>query len=170
MRPTPKDRIMMEVELNALWATCQRLHTACAIVDNYGSIVVSGRNGTPKDMHHCIDLPPLEGRCPRCVHAEKNAINQAARTGIAIRGNDLYTLYRPCIACANDIVAVQFGAVFWRHEYDSDGQTDYVKKMFEEARIFWNIISYTDVQQTFSTQLESFAQSIGLPRIPLASS
>lgn len=151
-RPTKIQRIMIEIELKSQWATCQRLRVGSAIVDNY-VIVVPAYNGTPKNQPNCIELTDTKERCQFCVHSERNAINHAARLGVSTQSKELYTLYRPCLNCSNDIVQAGISAVYYRHNYDSDGMFNYVGKMFSNNNIFFKQLLYTEAEQRFTDTL-----------------
>src|SRR5690349_10209994 len=126
MRPNADARIFMELELKAQWSTCQRGRTAAAIVDSNKVIRVPAYNGTPRNQVECRELATPDERCQFCVHAERNAINHAAIAGMATDFMNIYTLKRPCLACSNDIIQAGIVGVFYREEYDTDGQKDYV--------------------------------------------
>src|SRR6478752_7887771 len=126
-RPSKNARIMIELDLVSEWVTCQRGRVASALVNIDGVILVPARNGTPFGQKTCKELgAPLDERCLYCIHSEKNVINHAARQGVATNGQNLFTLKRPCIGCANAIVQAGIVAVYYRWEYDSDQHKDYV--------------------------------------------
>ncbi len=90
-------------------ATCNRGRSGCVIVKDK-RILVTGYVGSPSGLPHCDDAGHLfeeksmNGRsskhCIRTVHAEQNAICQAAKNGISIEGTTLYTRMTPCRTCA----------------------------------------------------------------------
>ncbi len=90
-------------------ATCDRKHVGAVIVRNR-TILSTGYNGSPRGLPHCDDagheMKDMGGResCIRTVHAEANAIAQAARTGMAIEGAELYTTASPCYDCLKLII------------------------------------------------------------------
>jgi dCMP deaminase len=83
-------------------ATCDRLHVGCVIVDNDRSILATGYNGSVVGRDHCDDAGHdlVNGHCVRTVHAEQNAIAQAARRGTALSGAIAYVTAYPCWPCA----------------------------------------------------------------------
>lgn len=102
-------------------ATCDRKHVGAVIVRDK-SILATGYNGSIRGLPHCDDEGHLmeDGHCVRTVHAEANAIVQAAKNGMRIDGATIYVTASPCWGCfrliANSgIVRVVFGE-FYRDE------------------------------------------------------
>lgn len=81
-------------------STCDRKHVGSVIVRDR-SILATGYNGSIRGLGHCDDEGHLmeEGHCVRTVHAEANAIVQAARHGMRIDGADIYVTASPCWGC-----------------------------------------------------------------------
>lgn len=81
-------------------ATCDRAHVGAIIVLNK-TIVSTGYNGAVRSMPHCNDVGHLmqDGHCVRSVHAEANAIVQAAKNGANIDGATIYTTHSTCWNC-----------------------------------------------------------------------
>ena len=121
------DEYFMRIaEQVATRATCDRKHVGAVIVRDR-TILSTGYNGSIRGMPHCDDDGCVmeEGHCITTVHAEANAILQAAKNGVSVDGGELYTTASPCWNCfkliANaGLVAVYFGE-FYRepriHEY-----------------------------------------------------
>lgn len=87
--------------LVATRSTCDRMHVGCVIVrDNI--ILSTGYNGSLRGAKHCDDAghEMVDGHCVRTVHAEVNAICQAARLGIKLDGATAYVTHEPCHRCA----------------------------------------------------------------------
>lgn len=162
-RPSSDERIMIELELNSLWSTCQRGRVASALVDNYGVVRVPARNGTPMNQPPCkvLGADPNE-RCIYCVHSERNVINMAAATGVSTKHQNLYTLKRPCISCANDIVQAQIDTVFYRWDYDTDGMKDYVLDMFRTNAVGLCQLEMTSLEISFHKMIEDWGQMNGI--------
>jgi dCMP deaminase len=102
-------------------ATCDRKHVGAVIVRDR-TILSTGYNGSIRGLDHCEDVGCVieDGHCVSTVHAEANAILQAARNGVAIGGAELYTTASPCWPCfkliANaGIIRVYYGE-FYRDE------------------------------------------------------
>jgi dCMP deaminase len=72
-----------------------------AVVVRDRMILTTGYNGSIRGLPHCDDVGHLmdDGHCVRTVHAEANAIVQAARNGIRVDGADIYVTASPCFGC-----------------------------------------------------------------------
>jgi dCMP deaminase len=95
------DRYFMDVaKVVATRATCDRKFVGAVIVRDK-TILSTGYNGSIRGMPHCSEVGHLmEGNhCVRTVHAESNAVLQAAKNGVAIDGATLYVTASPCWTC-----------------------------------------------------------------------
>ena len=112
-------------------SNCSRRDVAALIVQDR-RIISTGYNGTPSGIKNCF-----EGGCPRCasntpsgerlgecicVHAEANAIIQAACYGVALRGATLYCTDSPCLLCATMIVTAGIKEVVFESSYRFSAQ------------------------------------------------
>jgi len=81
-------------------STCDRKHVGAVIVRDR-TILSTGYNGSIRGMPHCDDVGHMmeNGHCIATVHAEANAIIQAAKNGTAIAGADIYVTASPCWNC-----------------------------------------------------------------------
>jgi dCMP deaminase len=111
-------RIAREV---ATRSTCDRKFVGAVIVRDK-SILATGYNGSIRGLPHCSEEGHLmeDGHCVRTIHAEANAVIQAARNGVRIDGADIYVTASPCFSCfkmcANaGIKRISFGE-FYRDE------------------------------------------------------
>jgi len=102
-------------------STCDRKHVGAVIVRDK-MILATGYNGSMRGIEHCDDVGHLmqDGHCVRTVHAEANAIVQAARNGIRTGEASIYVTASPCFSCfkliANaGIARIVFGE-FYRDE------------------------------------------------------
>ena len=106
-------------------STCDRKHVGCVIVRDK-TILSTGYNGSIRGMPHCDDVGHLMegGHCVATVHAEANAIIQAAKNGARIEGSELYTTASPCWSCfkliANAGIRVIYYGEFYRDERSID--------------------------------------------------
>jgi len=112
-------------------ATCLRLHVGAIIVSPDGHILSTGYNGAPKGMEHCQTCLRMEKNIShgqnyeicRSVHAEQNAIIQAAVNGVSVKGATLYCTHKPCYICAKMIVNAEIAKVFVSNRLDiKDGE------------------------------------------------
>ena len=114
IRPTWDEYFMEVCHAIAKRATCDRGRSGCVIArDN--QLLVTGYVGAPRGLPHCDDVGHLlkqvqhedgnvSTHCVRTVHAEQNAICQAAKHGISIDGATLYCKMTPCRTCAMLII------------------------------------------------------------------
>lgn len=81
-------------------ATCDRKHVGAVLVRDK-TILSTGYNGSIRGMPHCDEVGHMmeDGHCVATVHAEANAIIQAAKNGVGIDGATLYTTASPCWPC-----------------------------------------------------------------------
>ena len=123
-------------------STCLRRKFGAIIVKN-DVIVSTGYNGAPRGRKNCNDLAfcyreklgiPRGERYELCrsVHAEQNAICQAAFHGAAVKGSTIYVTISPCLTCAKLIVNAGIEEVVYGGDYSF---LDTVKKMFKDAGV-----------------------------------
>ena len=138
-RPTWDDYFMDIAHVVATRATCPRRSVGAVIVFEK-RILTTGYNGAPKGLQHC---PPdgaekpwpegclINGHCARSVHAEQNAILQAALNGVSTRGATLYVTCQPCSACAKMIINAGIVRVVFAGDYPDP----FAMELFREAKI-----------------------------------
>jgi dCMP deaminase len=123
-------------------ATCDRGRSGCVIVRNR-QMLVTGYVGSPKGLQHCDEVGHLFKKvkhedgtvtqhCVRTVHAEQNAICQAAKLGIALEGSTLYCRMTPCRTCAMLIINCGIERVVCEKRYHSATESE---EMFKEVGI-----------------------------------
>ena len=85
-------------------STCDRKHVGAVIVRDK-TILSTGYNGSVRGLSHCDDDGHMieDGHCVRTIHAETNAIIQAAKNGTAIDGATIYVTASPCWPCFKTI-------------------------------------------------------------------
>jgi len=125
-RPGWDEYFMELAKVVAKRSTCLRQKVGAIIVKDK-RILATGYNGAPSGMAHCLDIGcereklkiPSGERQELCrgLHAEQNAIIQAARFGICIDGSILYTTHCPCITCAKMIINAGIKKVVYGKEY-----------------------------------------------------
>jgi dCMP deaminase len=119
-------------------STCGRRHVGAVLVKNR-QILATGYNGAPRGLAHCgekgclrdqLQIPSGERHelC-RGLHAEQNAIVQAAYHGVAIAGAELYCTNQPCVVCAKMIVNAGICRVYFAGGYPDELATE----VFREA-------------------------------------
>ena len=108
-------------------ASCDRGKSGCVITKD-NQIVTTGYVGSPPNTPHCdevghqfIQITHPDGRetqhCIRTVHAEQNAIAQAAKRGVSLKGTTLYCTMTPCLSCTHLIVSSGIKTVKAKRRY-----------------------------------------------------
>ncbi len=127
------DQYFMEVaRVVASRSTCDRADVGCVIVRER-RILTTGYNGAPAGLPHCDDVGHLmeNGHCIRTLHAEQNALIQAALHGVSTKGASLYVTHQPCFNCAKMIVNAGIVLVVHGSGYSSPQSLD----LFDQAGI-----------------------------------
>jgi len=107
-------------------STCCRRQVGALIMYDR-RILTTGYNGAPSGLRHCTDIGCLRvergiasgerHELCRGMHAEQNAIIQAASSGVSIRGGTLYTTHFPCVMCAKMIINAKIARVVFGGDY-----------------------------------------------------
>jgi dCMP deaminase len=118
-------------------STCKRRHVGAVIVKDR-RILSTGYNGAPSGFPHCDDTGCLREQLGipsgerqeicRGLHAEQNAIIQAALHGISVAGADIYTTHQPCITCAKMIINAGIRRVVSLAEYPDGLALDFLNQ------------------------------------------
>lgn len=140
-RPSYDEYFMEMAHVVAKRSTCLRRKVGAILVKDK-HILSTGYNGAPKGLKHCKELggckreqmgiPPGERHeiC-RGLHAEQNAIIQAAVFGISIKDSVLYCTNTPCVVCAKMLINAGIKEIVFSGEYPDD----LAKKMLGESNI-----------------------------------
>ncbi len=125
-RPSWDEYFMNLAHLAATRSTCVRRQVGAVIVKDR-MVLSTGYNDTPRGLRNCGD-----GGCSRCrsdapagtgleaclcLHAEQNAIVQAAYHGVALAGATIYCTHQPCLTCAKLIVNAGLVRIVYEHPY-----------------------------------------------------
>jgi dCMP deaminase len=131
---------MQITELVSCRSTCIRRRVGAVVVKGR-HILATGYNGAPSGIRHCIETGCLREQMGvpagqrheicRGLHAEQNAIIQAAAHGVSIDGADLYTTTMPCIICTKMILNAGIARVYYIEGYPDE----LTGAFFEEAGI-----------------------------------
>jgi len=110
-------------------ATCPRMHCGCVLVRNK-EVVATGYNGSIPGDEHCEDIGCLvvDNHCVRTVHAEINALVQAAKRGHAIDGATAYVTNMPCTTCSKALIAAGISRVVIFSDYHDTLATEFFAK------------------------------------------
>lgn len=132
-------------------ATCDRGRASCVFVKNK-QILVTGYVGSPIGFPHCDEVGhqmkkivhedgTITEHCMRTVHAEQNAICQAARRGVSLEGSTVYVNMTPCRTCAMLLINTGVKRVVAANKYHTGQESE---AMFKKTKIKLEFIS-TDV-------------------------
>ncbi len=110
-------------------ATCPRKHVGAVIVRDK-RILSTGYNGSLRGLPHCDEVGCLmeDGHCTATVHAEANAILQAAMNGDRTEGAEIYTTASPCWNCFKLIANGGLQAIYFGEFYREKRISDYAEK------------------------------------------
>ena len=138
-RPTWDEYFMNIAKQAATRSTCDRKSVGALIVKN-NQILATGYNGSLKGSKHCDEIGHLmEGsHCVITVHAEANAIVQAAYHGISINGSTLYTTASPCFNCFKLMVNSGIKRIIFGEFYRDEKIFEFAKEIGIELVDFSN--------------------------------
>jgi len=128
----------MEIaQLVARRSTCLRRQVGAVLVKDK-MILTTGYNGAPTGLEHCLDVGCLRERLNipsgerhelcRGLHAEQNAIIQAAYHGVSIRGSTLFCTNLPCSICIKMVINAGIETVVYLNGYADDLSLDLIAK------------------------------------------
>jgi dCMP deaminase len=118
-------------QLVAQRSTCLRRQVGAVIVRE-NRLLATGYNGAPNGVAHCFQLPggclresqkiPSGQRQELCrgLHAEQNAILQAAAFGVSLKGGELYCTHQPCVTCGKMIINAGIKRVVFLGDYPDE--------------------------------------------------
>jgi len=127
------DNYFMKVaEVVATRSTCDRKFVGAVIVKDK-MILSTGYNGSIRGLPHCDEVghEMENGHCVRTVHAEANALVQAARNGVQVDGSDIYVTASPCYNCFKLIANSGIQRIFYGELY----RDERIKQHAKEAGI-----------------------------------
>jgi dCMP deaminase len=145
-RPSWDEYFMQITQQVARRSTCLRRHVGAVIVKDK-RILATGYNGAPSGFAHCsetgcmrenLHIPSGERQeiC-RGLHAEQNAIIQAALHGVSVAGADIYGTHQPCITCAKMIINAGIKRVICFDSYPDELARSFLEQAGIEL-VMWN--------------------------------
>ena len=149
-------RFMEMAKLVSSWASCyQQNRKMGAVIVKEKRVLTTGYNGAPAGVKTCVE----RGECLRkklgipsgtrhemcyAIHAEQNAIIQAAKLGVSIEGATLYCTHQPCIICAKMIVNSGIERIVYEKGYPDDFSLEIIAESGVKIERFteddWNIL------------------------------
>lgn len=139
-RPSWDEYFMDIARRVATRSTCLRRAVGAILVHDK-RIIASGYNGGPSGLAHCLDIGCLREKLGipsgqqhelcRGIHAEQNAIIQAARYGVSIEGSVLYCTTQPCTQCTKMLINAGITEIVYAEGYPDD----LARELLEESGI-----------------------------------
>ena len=133
-------RFMEMTDTISGWASCyQKNRKMGAVIVRDKRILTTGYNGAPQGIKPCVERgeclrrklgSPSGTRAEVCyaVHAEQNALIQAARMGVSVYGATMYVTYSPCIICARLLINAGIVRVIYRYDYPDEFSREILKE------------------------------------------
>ena len=123
------DYFMKIAEQVASRSTCDRKHIGAVIVRDK-TILSTGYNGSLRGAPHCDEIghDMENGHCVRTVHAEANAIAQAAKNGVGLAEAHIYVTASPCLTCFKLVANSGIRKVFFKEFYRDERITEYARQ------------------------------------------
>lgn len=125
-RPDWDEYFLRLAELAATRSTCLRRQVGAVLVSGR-RVLATGYNGAPRGLPHCLEVGCLREKLQipsgqrheicRAIHAEQNAILQAAQYGVAVKAATLYCTNQPCAICAKLILNLDVSRLVLRDSY-----------------------------------------------------
>ena len=147
-RPSWDEYFMQITKLVATRSTCLRRQVGALLVKEK-NIMATGYNGVPTGITHCevtgclreqLNVPSGERHelC-RGLHAEQNAIIQAAKLGVNIEGGTMYVTHHPCFICAKMLINAGIKRIIYKEGYPDE----FSKEILKQAGI--EVLKYEEV-------------------------
>lgn len=117
---------------------CYKRRVGAVFVNDDYEILATGYNAPPRGFRHCDKKGDITGQvrdegtcgnpCERNIHAEVNAICQAAKRGTALRGSTLFCTYTPCLNCARMLINIEVKKIITlERDNNIDGQCAFIE-------------------------------------------
>lgn len=154
-RPSWDEYFMSLATIVGSRGTCDRGRAGCVIVKDK-RILTTGYVGAPVGLPHCDEAGhemhqathengEVHMHCVRTIHAEQNAVAQAAKMGVSIDGATIYCKMIPCYICAKILINAGIKRIVAQRDYHA---TKHSKKIFKEAKI--DIHVFTNEMETYT--------------------
>ncbi|TVQ56959.1 MAG: cytidine deaminase [Spirulina sp. DLM2.Bin59] len=141
LRPTWDEYFLMFAKLAATRSTCLSFPVGAIIVKDR-QILATGYNGPPSGSPHCTE----QGFCyegletcasnqamhSRAVHAEANAIAQAAKHGISTENAIIYVTLEPCLSCLKLIIAAGIKQVYYETQFPGNAKNPVIESFYDQ--------------------------------------
>ncbi len=142
MRPSVDEYFMEIASVVAKRSTCLRNQVGAVIVRDK-RILATGYNGAPRGLAHCLDIGCIREQndipsgerhelC-RAVHAEQNAILQAAIHGVSTENTTIYCTHQPCILCTKMMINAGIKRVVYANQYPDTEALEFLRQASVEV-------------------------------------
>jgi dCMP deaminase len=131
------------------------MHCGCVLVKNK-NVIATGYNGSIPGDDHCEDIGCLiiDNHCVRTVHAEMNALVQAAKRGHAVEGATVYVTNMPCTTCAKALITAGISRVVVFSDFHdtlavqffNKAQVSIDKLPIPSKEIIYDLLSYSSAR------------------------
>ena len=152
-RPSWEEYFMDIAQLVAKRSTCLRRRVGAVLVKDK-NILATGYNGVPSKISHCSDTGCLREKLQvpsgerhelcRGLHAEQNAIIQAAKHGVNIDGSTLYCTTAPCIICAKMLINAGINRIIYLEGYPDQLSSEMLKEAGTEYLSYSTLLEQKD--------------------------
>ncbi|MDD2688895.1 MAG: cytidine/deoxycytidylate deaminase family protein [Candidatus Omnitrophica bacterium] len=136
-RPSWDEYFLEMARLVSKRSTCLRRKVGAILVKNK-RILATGYNGAPSGLKHCIDIGCIRDKLKipsgerhelcRALHAEQNALIQAALYGVSVKAGTLYATNQPCIICAKMLINAGIKEIVINNGYPDKMAMDFLKE------------------------------------------
>ena len=145
-RPDWDSYFMEMAQVASKRSTCLRRSVGAVIVKDK-RILATGYNGTPKGMAHCetvgclrtkLNVPSgkMHELC-RGIHAEQNAVIQAAVYGVSVDGATLYCTHQPCVVCTKILINAGIRRIVYANPYPDELAENMMKEATDLEIVIW---------------------------------
>ena len=127
-------------------STCIRRSVGAVIVKDK-RLLATGYNGTPRGMAHCEEVGCLRTKLNvpsgkmhelcRGIHAEQNAVIQAAVHGVSVDGGTLYCTHQPCVVCTKILINAGIRRIVYANPYPDELAENMMKEATELEIVIW---------------------------------
>ncbi len=144
-RPSWDSYFMRIADAASERSTCLRRSVGAVLVRDR-RILATGYNGAPEGLPHCVDVGCLivDGHCVRTLHAEQNALLQAAAHGVSTQGATIYVTSEPCLHCTKMLLNARVQRIVYRDPYEDA----LAREMRVEAGILCEQVEESAVDET----------------------
>jgi len=145
-RPDWDSYFMEMAQVASKRSTCMRRSVGAVIVKDK-RLLATGYNGTPRGMAHCEEVGCLRTKLNvpsgkmhelcRGIHAEQNAVIQAAVHGVSVDGGTLYCTHQPCVVCTKILINAGIARIVYANPYPDELAENMMKEAKDVEIVIW---------------------------------